>query len=249
MNFEDMRVREIRAVVRYNTTSSAWEAKGRKDHIIGIQLRGRAEHYFGFGNFEISENSLYFLNQRDDYKTEVIEPCEAFSIHFTTYEEIDTPSFCTRAQNPAAILPILQKAEIAKTSGDGLNLISLLYRLCAEVGRAREKVYSPKDRRILRAKEYIDTHFREDGCVDEAIAESELSSRRFTALFKNVYDVTPAKYVTTLKIEYAKDLLITGRLSVGEVGELCSFSDIYYFSKVFKKETGMTPTAFAKMKT
>lgn len=248
MNFKDMRVREIRAVVRYNTTSSAWEAKNRKDHIVGIQLRGRAEHYFSFGNFEISENSLYFLNQKDDYRTEVIESCEAFSIHFTTYDEIDTPSFCIPTVNPAAILSVLQKAEIAKTSGDNLSLLSLLYRLCADVCRAREKAYLPRDRRILRAKEYIDTHFREYGCIEEATSDSGLSSRRFTELFKNIYDVTPAKYVTTLKIEYAKDLLITGRLSVSEVSELCSFSDIYYFSKVFKKETGMTPTEFMKTK-
>ncbi|MBR3848702.1 MAG: helix-turn-helix transcriptional regulator [Oscillospiraceae bacterium] len=246
MTFEDLRVREIRAVVRYNTTSPSWIAKDRKDHIVGIQLRGRAEHTFKFGNFEISEGSLYFLNRRDDYKAEVIEPCEAFSIHFTTYEEIDTQSFCTSAANPTAIVSILQKAELAKTSGDVLSLLSHLYRLCSEVGRAREKAYAPKDRRILCAKEYIDTHFSEAGCIDVATGESSLSLRRFCELFKNIYGVTPAKYLTSLKIEHAKGLLITGRFSVGEVSEMCNFSDIYYFSKVFKRETGMTPSEFIK---
>ena len=248
MNFEDMRASEIRAVVRYSPVSSSWVAKGRADHIVGIQLRGRAKHTFGFGNFEISENCVYFLNRRDDYKTEVIEPCEAFSIHFTTYEDIDTPSFCVPAANTAAVVSVLQKAESAKNSGDTLSLFSLLYRLCAEIGHTRAKMLSPRDMRMERAKEYIDAHFREDTCLARAVEESGISSRRFSGLFKESFNVTPGRYITSQKTEYAKSLLITGRFSIGEASELCGFSDIYYFSKVFKKETGMTPTAFMKMR-
>ena len=248
MKFEELRAKEIRAVVRYKTETRSWVAKGRADHIVGIQLRGRAEHTFNFGNFEISEDCVYFLNRRDDYKTEVSEPCEAFSIHFTTYEDIETPSFCVPSSNPSAIVSILQKAEAAKNSGDTLSLRSLLYRLAAEIGYARDKIFSPRDMRMEKAKEYIDSHFKEYACLERAVEESGIGARRFSELFKESFNITPSKYITSQKIEYAKSLLTTGHFAIAEVSEMCSFSDIYYFSKVFKKETGITPSEYRKTK-
>ena len=94
---------------------------------------------------------------------------------------------------------------------------------------------------MLVAKEYLDLHFKESGCLKTAIDKSGLSARRFGELFRNTYDTTPNKYITSRKIEYAKSLLSAGCHSVTEISALCNFSDVYYFAKVFKNETGITP--------
>ena len=52
--------------------------------------------------------------------------------------------------------------------------------------------------------------------------------------------MSPVKYVTALRLDHAKELLITGQYSVGEVAELCGFENVYYFSAVFKKTPGNT---------
>ena len=50
-----------------------------------------------------------------------------------------------------------------------------------------------------------------------------------------------------LKIEYAKRLLKTKYLSVSQISEMCGFKEIYYFSKVFKKECGYTPSEYKNL--
>ena len=79
-----------------------------------------------------------------------------------------------------------------------------------------------------------------------AAEKSGLSRRRFDELFKNSFNVTPGRYLINLKIDYAKRLLTTSNIGVSQVAELCGTSDIYYFSKLFKKETGFSPNRYRK---
>ena len=57
------------------------------------------------------------------------------------------------------------------------------------------------------------------------------------------------EYLTHVRIQKAKRLLISTSKSVKEIAEICGYSDQNYFSKVFLKRCGMTPTAFRKQKT
>lgn len=53
-------------------------------------------------------------------------------------------------------------------------------------------------------------------------------------------------YLIDLRIDEAKKLLIENRLSVGQIGEMTGFRDANYFSRVFKKRTGDTPSGYRK---
>ena len=242
MDFSKLRVQEIHTVLRYKPTSTQWTVKNRRHHIMGIQLSGKALHTFKYGKFVMPENCIYFLNQKDDYKVNVIEQTEAFSIHFTTYEDISTDSFCIPIADSTNLFSAIKKAENAKASNNEFVLFSLFYSICAEFEKIRNKTYFPKDKRIIVAKEYIDIHFLEKGCLDVATEESGVCVRHFRELFRNSYNITPNKYILSKKIEYAKALLSTSSISISEIAALCDFSDMYYFSKVFKQQTGMPPS-------
>jgi two-component system response regulator YesN len=95
---------------------------------------------------------------------------------------------------------------------------------------------------MLDAREYMDFHFHEEGCLKEVIEKSGLGVRRFRDLFHDAFRMTPNQYIITRKIEHAKGLLSAGGLTISEIALLCGFADVYYFSKVFKKETGITPS-------
>ena len=45
-------------------------------------------------------------------------------------------------------------------------------------------------------------------------------------------------------IDYAKELLVTNHQSVAKIAEMCGFSNTYYFSNVFKKQTGVSPSQY-----
>lgn len=242
MAFENLRVRNVHAVVRYTPKMKRWTAKNRKDHIIGIQLDGNAYHDLGYQEFVLSGNCVYFFNQRDDFRVEVSQPGTAVSIHFTTYEDIDMDSFCIPIANSAQIRAILNQAEQAKAAGDELRLLSLLYRLCEQLNRLRERAYSPGDPRMAAAKAYMDAHFADRDCLKRATAVAGITSRRFGELFRDSFDVTPNRYIVMCRVERAKELLAVNGLSVGDVAERCGFSDVYYFSKVFKQICGVPPS-------
>lgn len=122
--------------------------------------------------------------------------------------------------------------------------MSDFHRICSLFDQIRQKKYAPQNTRVLQAKEYIDHHFNEPACLKDIYDSCGLSRRRFDQLFKSEYLVTPNAYIISQKLKFAKKLLILQEISINEISELCGFSDVCYFCKVFKKETEMTPGEF-----
>ena len=244
MKFENIRIEKIHSVLKYIPNIKKWRAENRKNHFIGIMLSVSAYHKFDYQDFVLERNCIYFFNQRDNYDVDVYNPGESFSVHFTTYEEIDTDSFCIPTKNPDEIVAMLHKAEQLKNGSDDneLELFATLYKLLHMLSKARQKEYFPQDLRIQSAKGYIDEKFKESDCLHRAVEKSGLSARRFNDLFKGLFGMTPNRYIIHRRIEHAKSMLETKSLTIIEISELCGFSDVYYFSKVFKQICGIPPS-------
>lgn len=75
------------------------------------------------------------------------------------------------------------------------------------------------------------------------VAKSESQTIR---LFKRLFGITPYAYVLDKKIKFAQNLLIDTHLSVKQISVKLCFTDEYYFSAIFKKKTGYTPTEYRK---
>lgn len=247
MDFCSLKIKEIDCVLKYTAEEMSFTTQNRHNHIIGIHLSGSAMHFLKNQKFTISENCIYFLNQKDDYKVNVLEKGVAFSVHFTTYEPIDTESFCiktAKSNEIVRLLTLVEKEFLSKNNE--LGLMSDLYCLCSQLNKIYQKSYFPKDKRMTDAEAYINTHFTENNCLEKASKQSSLSRRRFNELFKSCFGLTPNRYLTGLKINYAKNLISTNYFSISQIAEMCCFSDIYYFYKVFKNETGTTPAEYKK---
>ena len=248
MRFEDMKVKDIELAIRYTPDITHWVAQKRKTHIIGINLSGKEWHDFGYQHVMLEGTGVFFFNARDDFSVQVLEKGLSFSVHFTTYEEVDTDTFFVKTADVSELFGLLERIErqIA-LSADGTHMLrSDFYKLCAGIDAVRKKSYVPADPRMTRAEEFIKLHFREQDCLSALYAQERLSRRQFDEIFKKRFDKTPARYITLQKVAYAKQLLKMPHLSIMEVSERCGFSDVYYFSKVFKKETGDTPTDFRR---
>ena len=100
----------------------------------------------------------------------------------------------------------------------------------------------PHIKKLEKARKMIQDNFRNDISVEELAASIGLSVSYFRRLFHAAYGVAPMQYIMDLRIENARDLLLSGEVNVTEAANLSGFDDIYYFSALFKRKTGSTPS-------
>lgn len=94
------------------------------------------------------------------------------------------------------------------------------------------------------AKQYIGEHYHEAMTLEDIAAQVELSPYYFSKLFKEQTGTTFIEYLTEVRIQCAKDLLKTTRLSLKEICFKAGYRDPNYFSRVFKKNTGRSPSDY-----
>ena len=82
--------------------------------------------------------------------------------------------------------------------------------------------------------------------IEEICTKTSYGRAYLFRLFKGKTGKTIIEYYLNLKIERAKQLLRENELSVKEISELLAFNEPNYFSKTFKRITGLTPTAYKK---
>ena len=66
-------------------------------------------------------------------------------------------------------------------------------------------------------------------------------------LFRQALGETPSEYKRRLRMAMAKDLLRGSQMTVSQVAALCGYEDLAYFSRVFRKTTGVAPSRFCEM--
>ena len=99
--------------------------------------------------------------------------------------------------------------------------------------------------KIGAAVRYLDEHFTERVDCPKLASLCFLSMAQFYNLFRTLLSCTPLEYRNRLLLHRAKALLATDGVTVSEAAELLGFSSVAYFSRFFKKHTGLSPTAYA----
>ena len=109
------------------------------------------------------------------------------------------------------------------------------------------KQTSIKTKQIVdSATEYIRANVRKNITLLDVADAVFVSQYYLSHVFREVLECTVVEYITKVKIETAKKLLHNPKNSVADVSEKLGFGDTSYFSKVFKKNEGITPTQFRK---
>ena len=83
--------------------------------------------------------------------------------------------------------------------------------------------------------------------VDEVAERLGVTTAHFTRLFSQTVGIPPGRFLKQQKLNYAKKLLVLPEMTVALVAEMLGFSNVNYFSKVFRKENGMTPAEYRKL--
>mgnify|MGYP002802605581 FL=1 len=99
-----------------------------------------------------------------------------------------------------------------------------------------------------KIKDCLDTAIYDKIDIDAIAAKLFVSKSSIYRKFEKYYGETPHQYILNRKIEFAKELLASSDYSVAEIANKLAFSDEFYFSNIFKKKTGVSPSVFRKQR-
>lgn len=112
--------------------------------------------------------------------------------------------------------------------------------------RRQSKEITKADLMIDMVKKYIEGHVNERLTLGHVANKMGISQGYLSSIFKKQSGSNFSDYVSEIKIEKSKEYIATHKYMIYEVSDILGFDNAYYFSKVFKKVTGMTPREFEK---
>ena len=112
------------------------------------------------------------------------------------------------------------------------------------------EVYDSRDKKLIavKMKNYLDEKFRTNVTNQLLAASFGFVPSYLVSIFKACYGLTPMDYLVTKRIDEAKILLADGSLKIKDIASGVGYEDSLYFSKVFKKFTGVSPKEYVKAK-
>ena len=99
---------------------------------------------------------------------------------------------------------------------------------------------------IIRAEmlSFIEAHYREDISMQDAATALRYSDAYFCKRFKQCFKVNFSAYLNEYRVGKARQLVLDPRLSLKDVSTACGYADANYFTRVFKRITGKTPSEY-----
>ena len=111
-----------------------------------------------------------------------------------------------------------------------------------------EKKKETKEQKpITEAKRYIQKHYLEPLKLEDVSKRIGFNATYFSSVFKKETGKNFLDYVTELRMNKAKQLLCSGEMSVNDVAEAVGYQDLKYFSRLFKKNAGISPSDYKKL--
>ncbi|MCZ8518304.1 MULTISPECIES: response regulator [Paenibacillus] len=100
------------------------------------------------------------------------------------------------------------------------------------------------DRLVHEIKQYLDLNYKDEITLQDMAERFFLSKGNVSRKFKQVTSENLTEYLSRIRIEKAKNLLVNPSIRISQIAEWVGFQDDKYFSRVFKKLTGTTPREF-----
>lgn len=99
---------------------------------------------------------------------------------------------------------------------------------------------------VKATKEYLENHYAEEISLEDVAEQVNISPQYFSKLIKKTTGFNFIDWLSTLRVKKAKELLTNSNLTVKEVCFMVGYKDPNYFSRIFKKRIGITPSEYVK---
>ena len=145
---------------------------------------------------------------------------------------------------PGEAKRIFESLMLCYRLGDEITAVGNLLRLIALLSQKPRATQNVGSRLILSEAEFISSHYSEEIDLNACAERCGFSRSRFTHLFTEILGISPYRYQQKFRLEQACELLCSSTLPISEVSESVGFDDALYFSRLFKKRFGVTPSEY-----
>lgn len=127
-----------------------------------------------------------------------------------------------------------------------LQVKAIFYQMVYEIleQMERQNVIAVKPDLVAQAVRYIHERYQEPITLETLLEHLDCSSRQLLRVFKKQVRTSPIDYLIQLRMSKAKQLLLSTDFTLKEIAESVGYTDSYYFSRIFKKYEGASPTSF-----
>ena len=204
---------------------------------------------------------LYRPNEPERYVYFGTDQTEVFWVHFTGgnvknilrgYGIQDNMRIINTGTSPEytrLFKQMIQELQRCQTDYKDL-LVLLLQQLFISIHRQITKEHKLKneylDSEMEIAMQYFNDHYNAEINIEEYAASRGMSVSWFIRNFKLYTNTTPMQYIVSLRIANAQMLLETTNYNVTEIGNIVGYDNPLYFSRIFRKQKGISPSEYRK---
>jgi AraC-like DNA-binding protein len=227
---------------------------------IIFPLRGQSRMFFDGVPYEMEPGKIFHGGPNMSLDKEVLgqSKWDFMVLHYQVYGNTQgafpyalshyelSPGYNSRINDM-----LYQMYHIYTTTGNlsGLRAKSLFFTILDEILTCASCGLHDDSRELTeKAAEYMENHYMEPLTIPELARQYGLNSRQFAYLFQKHKKMSPNKFLIEYRMQRARELLLTAACSVADISARVGYSDPYYFSKLFKRQTGLSPRFFRKNK-
>lgn len=189
-------------------------------------------------------NNLHFLRQNTGFQALfILEP------YYTQNHKFNS-RLCLLPDDYSIITLLISEIiheQTGKKEGWQTLIYSKFIQLCTLLSRLYQSYGTHKNDDIFKlasAIAYIEKDYCSEISISKLASLSGYSPRQLNRLFNSAFSTTPRLYINNLRLQKSRQLLKNTNLTMGEIAYNCGFPDQNYFSRLFKKYVGMTPSQY-----
>ena len=223
---------------------------GRHSDCFVYFVCGEAEYTFDDYSFIANPNNFFFLAKDSIYSIKVFEKVKFICVDFD-FITADSPLLSSSFNNVSpSIKSDFTKLFYVWNKGSlwhNPQALGILYNIYSQGIKSQNKEYAKQNAIFSKATSFIFEHYTESTLSIQEIAKHlDISEVHLRRIFKISANISPAKYINFLRLEKAKNMLHSSNFTIAEIAESVGFDDQFYFSRLFKKETGLPPVSYRK---
>jgi iron complex transport system substrate-binding protein len=195
---------------------------------------------------DITDHFEYYVIQ---YRASLPQPCSQDLLQLLTGTEPFETRYGFMVQHAAPLLLSLSRMEHEWGQPEAmarLQVKSFFYQfICELMGQLQsQSLEQASPDMVLQAARYMDEHYAEPITAGTLAALLNCSPRTMQRMFSKRLALGPIDYLMQIRIDKAKQLLCRTNEGLKDIADAVGYADSYYFSRLFKRYTGVSPSAY-----